>query len=73
MLICRMLFLIGDIVTVNAFGCKALLRRFVGLTTSVVLVCKEDEYLRAGAEKRQPVCVGFPLSDIIAVPTEAQA
>lgn len=54
----------GDLVRVNAYGGKVHVRRVVETTKSVVFVCKEDEWLAAQKEGREPVCIGFPLWDV---------
>ena len=55
----------GAIVKVRAFGGQELVRRLVGLNGQTALICSDQEYEAAQRENREPVCVGFPLSDIL--------
>ncbi|MBF7081866.1 hypothetical protein IT084_02610 [Desulfallas sp. Bu1-1] len=58
----------GDLVRINAYGGKELLRRVVAVTTlarrKIVCVCTEEEWQTAQEEGREPMCVGFPLEDV---------
>jgi hypothetical protein len=56
--------IVGQMVTVKAFGSRLLRRTVVGFTPTTVIVCKDEEYQRSIRERRSPVCVGFPLDDI---------
>jgi hypothetical protein len=55
----------GDIVTLRAYGDREIIRRVVGLEGDVVLVCREEEYIAAEREGREPVVVGFPATVIV--------
>lgn len=55
----------GDLIRVRAFGGKELIRRLIEVKDSVVLICKEEEYLAAQKEGREPTCVGFHIEDVI--------
>ena len=46
--------------SVEAYGGEILTRRVVVDTSNVVVVCNEQEYQRANAERREPDGVGFP-------------
>lgn len=50
----------GETVSVEAYGGEILTRRVVVDTSNVVVVCNEQEYQRANAERREPDGVGFP-------------
>jgi hypothetical protein len=56
---------LGDLVRVRAFGGKELVRRLFDIRGSVALICCDEEYQKAIKEKRDPICIGFPLSDVI--------
>ena len=58
---------VGDQVLLRAFGDKTLVRRVVGLGERTVFVSTEEEYLQAKVEMREPVCVGFPITQVIDV------
>ena len=58
---------VGDQVAVRAYGDETLVRRVVALGEHTVLICTEEAYLQAKAEMREPVCVGFPMAQVIDV------
>jgi hypothetical protein len=55
----------GSLITVRAFGGKEIVRRFLAQRNGTILICSEEEYQSARLEKRQPTCVGFPISDVV--------
>ncbi|MCH7654360.1 MAG: hypothetical protein IIC95_00020 [Chloroflexi bacterium] len=57
----------GDQVALRAYGGETLVRRVVAVGERTVLVCSEEEYLQAKAEMREPVSVGFPMTEVIDV------
>ena len=58
---------VGKRVRVRAYGGTELLRRVIGFDSGVVRVCCEEEWQRAQRERSEPTCIGFKLSDVIAV------
>ena len=57
----------GDSVRVRAYGGEQLVRRVVGVKGEVVLICRDEEFLAAAKEGREPVSVGFKVKDVVAV------
>lgn len=57
----------GSLVKVRAYGDTVLTRRCAGVQGDTVLICNEAEYASALQEKRQPVCIGFPIADVVDV------
>lgn len=55
----------GGLIKVRAFGGKEIVRRFIAKRNGTVLICSEEEYESARLAKRQPMCVGFPASDVV--------
>lgn len=55
----------GSLIKVRAFGGKEIVRRFFAKRNATVLICSEEEYESARLEKREPLCVGFPVADVI--------
>jgi len=51
----------GQVVDAVAYGGMVIRRRLVWYSASTAALCREDEYEAATQERRQPVCVGFPL------------
>ena len=57
----------GQWVRLRACGGKELVRRVIGVNLDVVRVCCEEEWQRAQREHSEPTCIGFKLSDVIAI------
>jgi hypothetical protein len=55
----------GGLIKLRAFGGKQIVRRFVGKRRGTVLICSDQEYKSAIRERRDPLCVGFPLEDVM--------
>jgi glycine/serine hydroxymethyltransferase len=60
---------IGQLIQLRACGDRRIFRRFVGEQNGTILICSNQEYKSALREKREPLCVGFPLADVIGVST----
>lgn len=59
----------GGLIKVRAFGGKEIVRRFLAKRNGTVLICSEEEYQSARLQKREPICVGFPVGDVIEAST----
>ncbi len=57
---------IGDLVCVTDVNDIKLLRVVVAIEDGYVYVSRDEEIARAEAEEREPTCIGFPLSSIVA-------
>jgi hypothetical protein len=55
----------GSTVQLLAYGDEVITRTIVAVTSGVVLVCREDEWVRAQRTGREPTVVGFPVSAVI--------
>lgn len=55
----------GQIVTVSLYGGKTAPRRVIAAKGNVVVICSEDEFLKAEIEGRDPVGLGFPKEDVL--------
>jgi hypothetical protein len=55
----------GSLIKVRAFGGKEIVRRFLAKRNGTILICSEEEYQSARLQKREPMCVGFPVADVI--------
>ncbi len=55
----------GGLIKLRAFGGKQIVRRFVGKRRETVLICSDQEYKSALRDRRDPLCVGFPLEDVV--------
>jgi hypothetical protein len=55
----------GHLVKVRAYGGKEIFRRFVSELNGTILICSDEEYRLARLQKRDPLCVGFPVADVI--------
>jgi hypothetical protein len=55
----------GSFIKLRAFGGKQIVRRFVRKHKGAVLICSNEEYRQASREHREPLCVGFPIDDVI--------
>lgn len=56
---------VGDIVRLKAFGGEEIVRQVVFVAGDHIGVCKEEEYRAAIGENREPMTVGFRVSDVI--------
>lgn len=56
----------GQMIKLRAYGGKELLRRVIRVNKDILIVCSPEEYEAALLEKREPLCVGFHLRDVIA-------
>jgi hypothetical protein len=54
----------GDLVQVKAYGGKVIAGRVVEVRGRSVAVTTKEEYEAAAKERREPICIGFPLSDV---------
>jgi hypothetical protein len=55
----------GDRVLVRVYGGRKVRRVVVQVIDSTVVICKQEEYVLARQEMREPRGVGFPLADVI--------
>ncbi len=62
----------GDKVKVRALGKQVLARRFVEIRGRTALICSDEEYQKALKDRRQPICIGFPIEEIIEVISEGR-
>lgn len=58
----------GETVTVMAVYDNKLVRTVVAVEGEVIYVSRSEEVERARAERREPVCIGFRLSDVVPRP-----
>jgi len=61
----------GSTVLVRAYPNQELRRRVVALESRVVLLTTDIEWRTSQAQQRDPVCLGFPIEDIIEITTNA--
>jgi hypothetical protein len=57
----------GDMVKVRTYGGEVAVRRVIEVQGQSVIVSTNEEYETAKGEQREPVCIGFPLADVIEV------
>src|SRR5437016_1533284 len=62
----------GDIVEVVEFGGRKLRRRVVADKGEFTVVCNEEEYKKAVAERREPAGVGFPARCVLRLRNDDQ-
>ena len=55
----------GQKVQVTDYVGRILVRRAVVDQGSTVVICNEEEYMKAQRERRQPNGVGFPRKDVL--------
>ena len=55
----------GSFIKLRAFGGRRIVRRFICKQNASVLICSDEEYRLAARERRPPLCVGFPIEDVI--------
>lgn len=63
----------GKTVKIVAHGGEIIERRVVAVADNTVVVCTDDEFRDAATEGRDPITVGFPVSDIVVDPRRADA
>jgi hypothetical protein len=61
-----MTFVSGQILEVKTFGGAVVKRRLVRVFDGFAAVTTAEEWAAAEKEGRDPVCIGFPLSDVSA-------
>ena len=54
----------GDLVRVRAFDNQVHTRRIVSMEGEIAVITTPEEYELAAKEHREPVCIGFPVSDV---------
>jgi hypothetical protein len=54
----------GEKVEVTVYGGAKVIRTLVQVNDNKAFICKTDEWTKARAENREPICVGFPLEDV---------
>lgn len=62
----------GDLVKVRAYGGEILTRRLVEVQGKTAIITTDEEREAAAKEKREIICVGFPLADVISVVAKSQ-
>ena len=55
----------GKDITVLAYGDERLTRTLVAVEEMHLYVCKREEWEAAERERREPVCIGFRLDDLV--------
>lgn len=55
----------GDFIRVKVYGGQLVDRRLVEVRGQMAVVTTDEEYQAAQRERREPICIGFPLSDVI--------
>lgn len=55
----------GETVTVSDIYDNKLVRTVVAVEGEVIYVSRREEVKRARAERREPMCIGFRLSDVV--------
>lgn len=55
----------GDLIRVRAYGGRAVDRRLVEVRGQTAVVTTDEEYQAAKKERREPISIGFPLSDVV--------
>jgi hypothetical protein len=56
----------GQEVNLVSYGGNVIRRTVVDCGNGVVFVCKSEEFRCSEDEKREPVCIGFKIEDIVA-------
>ena len=57
----------GQMIRLRAYGGQELVRRIVQVNRTHVAVCTESEFVSAQRERREPLTVGFPVTDVLEV------
>lgn len=55
----------GKTVRLIQYGDRIIERTLVSVEKGVLFVCKREEYDAAAFEKREPVCIGFKVEDLV--------
>jgi len=55
----------GQMVKLRGYGNEELVRRVLRLDKDIVVVCRQDEYEKAQSERREPLGVGFHISEVL--------
>jgi hypothetical protein len=63
----------GALIKVRAYGGKELVVYCQEVQGKTVIVTSEQERASAAKEKREPVCIGFPLTDVVEVVEKASS
>jgi hypothetical protein len=58
---------VGSRIVVRSIRIKMLTRRVVEIRGSIVVITSESEWQAAKENHREPLCVGFPLGDVVEV------
>lgn len=61
----------GDLVKVKIFGGAVVKRRLLRVAGQVAVLTTPEESEAAANEQREPICIGFPLSDVSEVREES--
>lgn len=61
----------GNSVRLKTYGGQVVERRVMDVRERSVIVTTKEEFERAAREKREPICIGFPLSDVVEDESEA--
>ena len=57
----------GDLVKVRAYKDQIEIRRLIEVRGQTAIISTDEECQKAAREKREPICIGFPLADVIKV------
>ncbi len=57
----------GSLVQVRVYGGQVVTRRLVEVRGQIALISTDEECESAAREQREPICIGFPLSDVVKV------
>lgn len=63
----------GQMIKLRAYGNEVITRRLVRLDKDIVIVCQPDEYETARSEEREPIGVGFHITDVISQNADSSA
>lgn len=61
----------GDLVRVRAYGGEIQTRRLVEVQGRIAVITTDEEREAAAREKRDPIRIGLPLTDVIEVVEES--
>ena len=54
----------GEIITAQTFDGKVIACRLVEVRDETAIFCSNEEWQKAKAERREPQCLGWPLSSV---------
>ena len=57
----------GDIVIIKAYPKEKLTRRVAEVRPPILLLTTDQEWRDSQSKKRNPICIGFPIKDVIRV------